>query len=185
MSAFEKWSVWVSAALTTVTGIGLLWTKYFLEATDPWSVVNHPLQPWLLKAHIVTAPLLVFALGMIALRHIWKHFRNGLRWGRRSGIGTGFVTIPMIVSGYLIQAVTQAVWLQAIAISHIALGLAFGLGLSLHQLFVSRRPCTEEEAAGRTAGSLDGALPAVERSGRQLVSSDRTASPASATVGRD
>ncbi len=157
MSSFERWSVWISAVLTTVTGIGLFWSKYFLDAGDPWSVVNHPLQPWVLKAHIVSAPLLVFALGMIALRHIWKHFRNGPSQGRRSGIITGLVTVPMILSGYLIQAVTHTAWLQAIAISHIALGLAFGFGLSLHQLFVSQRPRPSHASDGPAAHLQGGA----------------------------
>lgn len=156
MSGFERWSAWVSAALTTVTGIGLFWTKYLIEASGPWSVVNHPLQPWLLKAHIVTAPLLVFSIGLIALRHVWKHFRNGVHWGRRSGIVTGLVTLPMIVSGYLIQAVTHVAWLRGIAISHIVLGFVFAIGLSLHQLFVSRRSRVPDAAADRSAGAWQG-----------------------------
>ncbi len=185
MSGFERWSVWVSAALTTITGIGLFWTKYFLEASDPWSVVNHPLQPWLLKAHIVTAPLLVFALGLIALRHIWKHFLNGVHWGRHSGIMTGLVTVPMIVSGYLIQAVTHAAWLEAIAISHIVLGFAFALGLSLHQIFVSGRLRVPETEAGRAADTWLGSSSQRGRLTSQPGPSPRASSAAEASARRD
>lgn len=185
MSGFERWSVWVSAALTTVTGIGLLWTKYFLDASEPWSVVNHPLQPWLLKAHIVTAPLLVFAIGLIALRHVWKHFRNGVHWGRHSGIMTGLVTVPMIVSGYLIQAVTHVTWLQVIAISHIVLGFVFAIGLSLHQLFVSRRSRVAETAADRSASSWPGSASPLGQASSQSSPPARASSPAEASASRD
>ncbi len=151
MSRFEKWSVWASAALTSVTGVGLLWAKYLMESTDPWAVVNHPLQPWLLKVHIVAAPFLVFSLGLIAVRHVWSHFRNGLQWGRRSGIITALVTLPMVATGYLIQAITHPLWLGAMAFGHIAVGLVFTVGLSLHQLFVRQR-AGEREVRGIRGG---------------------------------
>lgn len=139
MTGFERWSVWLSAAATAVTGFALFWAKYLLEPPDPWAVVNHPLQPWLLKAHILAAPLLVFALGLIAVRHIWRHYRNGACAGRRSGIVTMLTAGPMIVSGYLIQAVTHPRWLLLLAIAHIGLGTLFVAGLLAHQVFVRRR----------------------------------------------
>ena len=139
MSRFERWSVWGTSIAVIITGALLFWMEYFLEPVDPWAVINHPLQPWVLKAHIISAPLLVFALGLIAIRHIWRHFRANARWGRKSGIITGLVTAPMILTGYLIQAITHAGWLATIAISHIVLGFVFAAGLALHQLFISRR----------------------------------------------
>lgn len=134
MNRFEKWSVWITAVLVTATGVGLLWTKYFVPANDPWSVINHPLQPWFLKAHIITAPLLIFAIGLIATRHIWPHYQARIRRGRRSGILTALFTLPMILTGYLIQVVTHVGWLRALAISHIVLGLVFAAGLAVHQI---------------------------------------------------
>ncbi|MEE9132544.1 MAG: hypothetical protein V3U13_03200 [Gemmatimonadota bacterium] len=138
MNRFEKWSLWISVALTTVTGAGLFWAKYLLQANDPWAVVNHPLQPWLLKAHIITAPMLIFALGLISTRHIWRHYMCRLAPGRKSGIVTVLVTVPMIIGGYLIQVVTHVGWLRVLAISHIALGFLFAAGFVLHQMFVRR-----------------------------------------------
>ena len=134
MNRFEKWSVWIASVLVAATGVGLLWTRYLMRARDPWSVINHPLEPWFLKAHIITAPLLIFAIGLIATRHIWPHFKAGIRRGRRSGILTGLLTLPMILTGYLIQVVTHAAWLRALAMSHIVLGLVFASGLAVHQV---------------------------------------------------
>jgi hypothetical protein len=139
MSRLERWSVWLSAILTSVTGIGLFWAKYLIDNTDPWSVVNHPFQPWLLKAHVLTAPLLIFAVGLIAVKHVWHHYREGLAWGRKSGIVTALSIVPMVLSGYLIQVVTHLGWLRAMAYAHIAFGVVFAAGLAVHQMLVRRR----------------------------------------------
>ena len=139
MSWFEKWSVWSTTTVVSVTGVVYFWMKYFMQPIEPWAVINHPWQPWVLKLHIVSAPLLVFALGLITLRHIWEHFRSRVRWGRKSGIITAAVAGPMILTGYLIQSITHEGWLTVMAISHITLGLLFGVGLALHRVFVRRR----------------------------------------------
>lgn len=138
MTRFEKWSVWLTSVATAVTGVIYLWMKYFLTPTEPWAVVNHPWQPWVLKAHIVVAPLLVFAIGLITMRHIWRHFRTGMRRGRRSGLTTALVTGPMVATGYLIQVLTGEGWVKAMAISHIAVGVIYALGLVLHQAMIRR-----------------------------------------------
>lgn len=144
MSRFEKWSVWVTSILTTVTGLVYLWMKYGMETADPWSVVNHPWQPLVLKAHIVVAPLLVFAIGLITMRHVWRHFQAGMRLGRRTGIMTALMAAPMIVTGYLIQAITHAGWLRAMIWAHVLTGLVYAAGLAVHQWLVQRRPRVPE-----------------------------------------
>jgi hypothetical protein len=45
----------------------------------------------------------------------------------------------MILSGYLIQALTEEGWLKAMAIAHIGLGLIYGLGLLAHQFAAGGR----------------------------------------------
>ena len=132
MTRVEKVAVWGSTLATTVTGVGFFWTKYLVESDQPWAVINHPLQPWLLKAHILVAPLLVFAVGMITLRHIWRHVQSRTDWGRRTGLFAMATVAPMIITGYLIQAVTHPIWLQGTAILHIVTGTAFALAVALH-----------------------------------------------------
>lgn len=138
MNRFERWSVWVSTILVAVSGAGLLWVKYFVHNDDPWSVINHPLQPWFLKAHILTAPLLIAALGQIALRHVWRHFHSAVACGRRSGVITAAVSLPLILSGYLIQVITSEAWLELLAVSHIILGVVFAIGILIHSVLVRR-----------------------------------------------
>jgi hypothetical protein len=140
VTRFEKWSVWITSALTTATGIGYLWTKYLMRSDDPFAVVNSPLEPWFLRLHVLVSPLLVFAVGAITLKHVWRHFRSGARFGRKSGILTALVAGPMILTGYLIQVLTGEGWLRAMALTHIAASFVYVFGLLLHQTFVRRRP---------------------------------------------
>jgi len=138
VSGFERWSVWLTSLVTAATGILLLWMKYFMEPGDQWSVINHPWEPLVLKLHIMVAPLLVFALGLITLRHVWEHIRQRERRGRRSGFTLAFAATAMVVTGYLIQVVTHEGWLRVVALGHIGVGLVYIAWLSLHQVLVRR-----------------------------------------------
>lgn len=149
MTRFEKWAVWTTSAGTVLTGLFYTWMKYFMTTAEPWAVVNHPLQPWVLKAHILVAPLLLFAVGMVMTRHIWKHIRTGVREGRRSGLAAFLSLAPMALSGYLIQTATHAGWLRWLALAHIAFGLVYAAGLVAHAFATTwwrgqRRPREEE-----------------------------------------
>ena len=147
MSRFERWSVWLTSLVTAATGIVLLWMKYFMESGDQWSVINHPWEPLVLKLHILSAPLLVFALGLITLRHVWAHIRERVSRGRRSGFAVAFMATAMVVTGYLIQVVTQEGLLRVVALGHIGVGLVYVAWLSVHQVLV-RRAGEGEQAAG-------------------------------------
>jgi hypothetical protein len=151
MTRFERWSVWSSSVLTFVTGVIYLWLKYGLETDDPFAVINHPWQPAVLKIHILAAPLLVFSVGMVALRHVWRHLQSGSREGRRSGLITLVALGPMIATGYLIQAITDEGWLRAMAWSHIGLGLVYGIGLLAHQFAAGGRNARADRARKRRA----------------------------------
>ncbi|MFQ5680072.1 MAG: hypothetical protein ACE5HP_11515 [Gemmatimonadota bacterium] len=145
MSRFEKWSVWLTTLLTAGTGIGFFWAKYLTVSDDPFSVIHHPLQPVFLKLHILVAPLFLLALGSVAVQHIWRHIRSGVRWSRKAGLTTALAAGPMILTGYLIQVLTGEGWLQAMAFSHIGFGLLYLVGISLHQWFL-RRPAPAADA---------------------------------------
>jgi len=134
VNRFERWSVWSTSVATTVTGVIYLWMKYLLVSDDPLAVVNHPLQPLVLKLHILVAPLLVFALGLVTVRHVWRPLRDGGKEGRRTGLLTFLSVAPMVATGYLIQAITHEGWLRAMALSHIGLGLLYGAVFAAHQV---------------------------------------------------
>jgi len=139
LKPFARWCIWIGSAASGLSGILYWWMDHMLEPVSEWAVINHPLQPLVLKAHIVTAPLLVFAIGLIAMDHVWKQYRLGVRAGRRSGVSAMWVFAPMVVSGYLIQAVTSPGWLSLLAWTHLGTGAAFLAGLAAHQVVVPRR----------------------------------------------
>lgn len=149
MSRFERWAVWSTSVATTLTGVVYLVMKYLMTSDDPFAVVNHPWQPAVLKAHILVAPLLTFSIGLVTLRHVWRHVQSGMRDGRRSGMLTLAALAPMILTGYLIQAVTGESLLRAMALSHIGLGLVYAVGLLAHQFSAGGRRAREQRVQAR------------------------------------
>lgn len=136
MSRFQKWSVWVTSFLTVVTGVAYFAVKYLVEGGGEYSVVNHPWQPWLLKAHIVASPALIFALGLIAVDHVWDHIVSGVRVSRRTALVTVATVVPMILTGYLIQVLTASGWVTAMAVAHIVFGGLYAVGLAAHNAII-------------------------------------------------
>jgi hypothetical protein len=132
VTSFQKWFLWASSLATGASGVALWWMDRFMEPVSEWAVINHPLQPWMLKAHLLAAPMLVFALGLIAAGHIWRHFRARVRRARGSGVLTMWTLAPMVLSGYLIQVVTIPPALSALAWIHVGTGLAYLVGLACH-----------------------------------------------------
>jgi hypothetical protein len=106
--------------------------KDWLQPLDEFAVINHPLQPWVLKAHVLAAPLMVFAIGLVAAEHIWRQYKLRIAAGRRSGVLSMWMIAPLIATGYAIQVVTHTGWLEALAWAHLATGVAYLVGLALH-----------------------------------------------------
>lgn len=132
MNPFQRWLVWSSSLATGITGVVYWWMEHRMVPTDPWSAVNHPLQPWVLKAHILVAPVMVFAVGLITAPHVLRYLRCGMEAGRTSGRAAMAVFAPLALSGYLIQAVTDDGWLSALAWAHLGLGVLYLAGLAMH-----------------------------------------------------
>lgn len=145
MTRFEKTLVWGSSAAVSVTGTVYAIMKHLLQPADPFAIVNHPLQPLVLKLHILSAPVMVFAVGVILMRHIWPHFRNAFSRGRRSGITTAAFTIPMVVTGYALEAISSTPWLRIVGWAHLALGLIYAAACLAH--FVATRRGAVKTAA--------------------------------------
>jgi hypothetical protein len=132
VTSFQKWLLWISSALTGATGLIYWWMQDWLRPLDEFAIINHPLQPWVLKAHVLAAPLMVFAVGLITAGHIWKQYQRPVSSGRASGLTSMWVLAPLIVSGYLIQVVTHLGWLEAIAWAHLGTGATYLAALVAH-----------------------------------------------------
>jgi hypothetical protein len=147
MTPRERRAVWLTTAGTLITGVVYWWMKEMLTPPDPWAVVNHPLQPWVLKAHILIAPLQVFSVGLITSRHIWRHFRTGVKKGRRTGVLAAGTFMALVATGYGLQVVTAEMIITGLAWAHLALGVIYSVGIAAHW------PATRSrQAAGKPDG---------------------------------
>lgn len=133
MTELQKWLLNVSVGLLVVSGTAFAIMKYLLVSSDPYSAVGHPLEPWALALHVLTGPLVIFAIGWIFREHI-----AGRRRGRngRPSIGSGLVAaallLPMVASGYLLQAVTGETLKQALVVVHLVSGGLFAVCYAVH-----------------------------------------------------
>lgn len=139
MKSWEAWSVHVATVLVAGTGLVYAVMRYLLEPPDPYAVVNHPLQPTLQHLHVLAAPLLVFGAGLIWRQHVWKHYRLGVRSGRRSGIWMLLTLAPMAASGYLLQTTVTESWRTAWVAIHLATSAIWILGYAGHTVAALRR----------------------------------------------
>jgi len=138
VSRLERMLVNGSVVLTAATGFVYLVMKYFMTNDDPFSVLNHPWQPHVLALHLLVAPLLIFALGLIMREHVVGWLREErARRGRASGIYTTLLAAPMIASGYLLQIFTDPEPRRWLAWVHIGCGILFTTLFLVH-LVVSR-----------------------------------------------
>ena len=126
--------VWlhVSVALTTITGAVFAFMKYAMKSADDFSVVNHPLQPSMLAAHVVIAPLLLFVLGWTFSNHMLPKYRFGNGVNRKSGTASMALIAPMALSAYLLQVSTNESIRQAMSIAHWVTSALFVIAYAVH-----------------------------------------------------
>jgi hypothetical protein len=127
----------ISNFLVVSTGLLLAWNKYFATSTDPYSSASSPWQIRSYNAHILTAPILVFAIALIWNRHIWPRWKNGtVREFGWLKINTGrllmFLIVPMIWSGYGLQITADELWRKILITVHLVTSGAWTLGFVLH-----------------------------------------------------
>lgn len=110
MSRAERWLLDVANLLVAGTGIVYAVMRYLMTPADEWMVVNHPWQPHVQHLHVLAAPLLVFAGGLIWRHHVLAKLRADGPGGRRSGLVLTALLAPMVLSGALIQVSVSEGW---------------------------------------------------------------------------
>ena len=125
----------VSVALTAITGAVFAVMKYFMTSSDEFAVVNHPMQPYMLAAHVVIAPALLFVLGWTFSNHMLPKYRWGDGSNRKTGIAQMALIVPMALSAYLLQVSTIETMRQAMAVAHWITSGVFTLSYVIHLFF--------------------------------------------------
>ncbi len=148
MSRSEAWLLHAANLLVGGTGIAYAWMLYLLVPADPYAVVNHPLQPLTQHAHVWSAPLLVFAVGLVWKRHAWRQYAQGVQPRRRSGAALLAAFAPLVVSGYTLQTAVDPGWRRAWLAIHLATAVLWLAATASHQL-ARRRLQRDPELDGR------------------------------------
>jgi len=128
MNGWRRWIVYLATFAAGITGVVYAVMRFLLKPKDPWSVVNHPWQPAVQHLHVLTAPLLVFAVGLIWETHVVQKWRNGRGGKRWSGIALAALFSLMAASGYLLQVSVDEGWRSFWSTSHLYVSLLW-LGL--------------------------------------------------------
>jgi hypothetical protein len=144
-------------ALTALTGIVFAAMKYFMKPVDELSVVNHPLQPYMLSTHVVVAPLLVFGFGWVFANHVRPKLAFGEPRNRASGIWSLAALAPMTLSAYLLQISTNDATRKAMAAAH---WITSGLFVIVYVVHLIRRPAPADGRSGAEGGAASAPFPA-------------------------
>lgn len=129
----------LSVALTTLTGAAFAVMKYVMKSDDELAVVNHPMQPHVLAAHVVVAPVLLFVLGWTFSNHMLPNYRFGDGTNRRSGLWSMLLIAPMTLSAYLLQIATNDAVRTAMTWVHGGTSALFVVGYVVHLILALRR----------------------------------------------
>jgi hypothetical protein len=132
VKTFERWALRLGFLLTTATGLGYGYLRYFLQRSGDFGREPHPWQSVAQHAHVLAAPLLLFALGVAIRGHVMGMLQHGVTRGRRTGLLMVWLCAPLILGGYAIQVVTAAglrAWLGWI---HAAISVVFVLAFTWH-----------------------------------------------------
>jgi len=157
--AMKRWDAWINHAgwaLVCVSGVlyGIL--KYFAHNPDPESRLGHPWQPAVLAAHVLAAPVAVFAIGLVFRRHALPRWRTGEREGRSTGGILLFLGLFLTVSGYLLPVLTGDAARHWTGWIHAGVGVLVAGAYLLHP----KKPRVSDER-----GSRERAGPSLRRSG--------------------
>jgi hypothetical protein len=169
LSRVQKLFLHLSNLAVCGTGLVYAWMRYLVEPGDEWAVVNHPWQPHFQHLHVLTAPLLVFALGLIWSTHVLGKLANGSE-NRVAGAGLTALFLPMVASGYLLQVAVDPGWRRTWVWVHIASSLLWVAAFAVHQI----RAVMTKTGDGRNDGS-----------GEPVVTPFRISSPTESAVGDD
>jgi len=122
----------VGWGLTAASGVLYGVLKYFVRGSDPDSRLAAPWQPAVLAAHVLAAPVAVFALGLIFRKHVLVRLLVRQREGRPTGSLLTWSAFPLTLSGYLLLVFTGGGARRWTGWIHAGIGLLFAAGYALH-----------------------------------------------------
>jgi len=145
----QRWLVHGANLAVGGTGLVYAWMAYLAKPADEWAVVHHPWQPQVQHLHVLTAPLLIFAIGLIWASHVGRRWTAEGCENRHSGTMLALLFPAMAASGYLLQVSVDDHWRLAWTVVHVGASLVWIAGFAAHWLIGWRRGRTAEGDAPR------------------------------------
>ena len=132
MRQLERWSLRLGFALCGLTGVVYGWVRYLGTVKGDFGPEPSAWQPFWQHAHVLTAPVLLFALGVAVRGHVQGMLNRGVRRGRRTGLVLLGLAGPLVLGGYLVQVVTGVGVRNALGWTHAAAGALFAALYAVH-----------------------------------------------------
>ena len=126
--------VHLSVLAAGLTGVVYGVMRYLLEPADEFALVNHPAEASWKAAHIVLAPLLLFACGLVWRGHVWPRVAARMPERRITGLALFLLLLPMTASGYLLQVSEADSWRELWIWTHAGTGTLWVLAYIAHRL---------------------------------------------------
>lgn len=146
MNPLERWTLHLAALATAGSGVLYGWLRYFGRRAGDFGPEPHPLQATAQHLHVLVAPLLVLALGVVLKAHVEPLIRTG----RLRYVGSGGLLLaglaPMVFGGYALQTVTSPGWRELWAWVH---GVSSLLFLAAYLVHLARRQAVPAVPIGR------------------------------------
>jgi len=125
MRRLERWSLRLGFALGVLTGVVYAWVRYLGTVKGDFGPEPSPWQPFWQHAHVLAAPVLLFALGVAARGHVQGMLNRGVRRGRRTGLVLLCLAGPLVLGGDGVQVVTGVSLRNVLGWTHAAAGALF------------------------------------------------------------
>ncbi len=116
----------------SVTGLVYLYFEYFYKPKDEFAVVSSPLQPWMIKLHVLFSPLFVFMFAVFCVKHVFPMLEAKVTKLKRSGLLLLVFIVALVMSGYFLQSFSQLQFIDWVKWAHVVLGVLFMLALMMH-----------------------------------------------------
>ena len=130
LGGWHQTYLYAVGAILTLSGALWLWFHYFVRVDGDFGPTLHPLEPWWLRIHGLSAAAFMIGFGSVLPGHVrraWSAARNRVT-------GTVFFGVMLILtlSGYLLYYVGAESVREVMSIVHWAVGLALPLLAALH-----------------------------------------------------
>jgi hypothetical protein len=116
--------------ILVLSGALWLWFHYFVRIEGDFGPTLHPLEPWWLRVHGISAAAFLIGFGTVLPGHVrraWSAARN-----RVTGVIFFSVMLTLTVTGYLLYYVGDEAIRAAMSLVHWVVGLALPLLAVLH-----------------------------------------------------